>query len=268
MIQTNPPSTGGLAAALQPFVDDQTMAGAVMLVGSKDKILALEAVGWADLAAKKPMTVESYFWIASMTKAMTASLVLMLVDEGKVNLDDPVEKYLPEFKGQPVVTKDDPTPRPPKHPITIREILSNTSGLPFRSSLENSLLDRLPLGEVVASYAREPLLFEPGTIYSYANSGFGTGARIVEVVSGKAYENFLQERLLDPLGMSDTTFWPSSEQVGRLAEAYTGREGTVGLHAMQIDQLTYPLDKKENRYPMPAGGLFASAADVGRFCRL
>ena len=127
---------------------------------------------------------------------------MMLVDEGKVKLDDPVEKYLPEFKGQMVVDPTDPThtPHPAKHPIIIREIMSHTSGIPFRPLDETGPLDTRPLAKEVAVYASHPLIFQPGTAYSYSNAGIGTAARIVEVVSGTPYETFLQQRLFDPLG--------------------------------------------------------------------
>jgi CubicO group peptidase (beta-lactamase class C family) len=261
------PSHGGLAAALQPFVDDQTMAGAVVLVASRDRILSLEAVGWSDLAAKKPMAVDDFFWIASMTKAMTACAVMMLVDEGRVKVEDPVEKYLPEFKGQVVAIKDEP-PRPPSHPIQIREILSNTSGLPFRSEIEQGVLDSRTVAEAVASYAKTPLLSDPGTAYLYSNAGFNTAARIIEVVTGQSYEQFMQERLFDPLGMSETTFWPSADQLRRLAKSYDGKEGATGLHEISVDQLTYPLDDRVKRFPMAAGGLFSPAIDVAKFCQM
>ena len=105
------PGEKGLAAGLQPFVDQHTLAGAVVLVASKDKVLSLEAVGYSDVAAKKPMRTDDLFWIASMSKPMTATALMMLVDEGKVNVDDPVEKYLPEFKGQMLVAEQDGRPR-------------------------------------------------------------------------------------------------------------------------------------------------------------
>src|SRR5580658_10496342 len=128
-----------VAPVLQPFVDSHSLAGAVTLVASKDKVLSLETVGWADIAAKKPMTADTLFWIASMSKPITGTALTLLIDEGKVNPDDPVEKYLPEFRGQMVVaSKDDSTVllKRPKHPITVRNVLSHTSGLPFRSSVE------------------------------------------------------------------------------------------------------------------------------------
>src|SRR6266849_1779914 len=120
------------SAALQPFVDAGTLAGAVTLVADKDKVLSLEAVGFADIAAKKPMKTDALFWIASQSKPITAAALMMLVDEGKVKLDDPVEKYLPEVKDLQVAVEEEkgkpPMLRKPRHPITVREILSHTSG--------------------------------------------------------------------------------------------------------------------------------------------
>jgi CubicO group peptidase (beta-lactamase class C family) len=269
-IAQTPSSSGGLAAKLQPFVDDGSMAGAVMLVATKDKILDLEAVGYSDLAAKTPMTTGDLFWIASMSKAMTASALMMLVDEGKVSVDDPVEKYLPEFKGQMVLDPKDPTktPHPASHPITIREILSHTSGLPFRPLGEKGPLDTRPLAKEIAVYASRPLVSDPGTKYAYANAGINTGARIVEVVSGMPYEQFMQQRLFDPLGMRDTTFWPNADQLKHLAKSYNADSGAMKLKEIPLDQLTYPLDDRSKRFPMPAGGLFSTAIDVARFCQM
>jgi len=145
-------STGAIAARLQPFVDDHTMAGAVVLVASKDKVVDLEAVGYADLAAKRPMSTNDLFWIASMTKPLTATALMMLVDEGKVNVNDPVEKYVAAFKGQMFMAKRDDNHallKKPQHPILVREILTHTSGLPFSSPIENPAGDQLPLATAV-----------------------------------------------------------------------------------------------------------------------
>jgi CubicO group peptidase (beta-lactamase class C family) len=261
-------STGVLAAKLQPLVDDGTIPGAVMLVASKDEILDFAAIGWSDLAAKRPMAADAFFWIASMAKSMTGAAFMMLVDEGKVSLDDPVEKFLPGFKGQKVVLKDDPAPRPANHPILIREILSHSSGLPFRSEAEAGTLDRLPLAEAVDTYATTPLMWQPGTDYAYSNAGINTAGRIIEVLSGMSYEKFMDERLFHPLGMKDTTFWPNAEQLQRQAKAYQPQPNPLRLEEVKIEQLTYPLDKKAGRYPMPAGGLFSTAPDVARFCQM
>lgn len=263
-------STRGVAAVLQPFVDRHALAGAVTLVADKDKVLSLEAVGYADVAARKPMTTDSLFWIASQSKSITATAFMMLVDEGKVKLDDPVEKYLPEFKGIWVTAERDNNHlllKKPRHPITVREILSHTSGLPFASAMEQPTLDLLPLRVAVRSYAMTPLLFEPGSKYQYSNAGINTAGRIIEVVSGMPYEKFLDRRLFEPLGMKDTTFWPDGEQLKRLARSYRPNAGKDDLEEVKIGQLKYPLNDR-SRQPMPAGGLFSTAADVGRFCQM
>jgi len=256
-----------IAAALQPFVDSHTLAGAVTLVADKDRVLALDTVGFADIAAKKPMTKDAIFWIASMSKPITATAFMMLVDEGKVSIDDPVEKYLPEFKGQQVAAGPDGKLKAPAHPITVRNILSHTSGLPFKSPVETPTLDLFPLAERVKSYAKLALQFEPDSKYQYANAGINTAGRIIEVVSGMSYERFLQERLFTPLGMKDTTFTPNAAQIARIAKSYKPNDAKNGLEETTIGQLKYPLDDPD-RQPMPAGGLFSTAADLARFCQM
>jgi CubicO group peptidase (beta-lactamase class C family) len=268
---------------LQPLADNHTIAGAVTLVANRDHTVYLQTVGFRDLSAKAPMPANALFWIASTSKPMTVTALMMLVDEGKVNLNDPVEKYLPEFKGQmvrpahadstpaaqgaPDLQKPSP-PVPANHPILVREILSHTSGLPFRSAIQSGALDLLPLQDAVRSFAAEPLLFQPGTDYLYSNEGINTAARMIEVVSGIPYERFMQERLFDPLGMKDTTFWPNAEQISRLAKTYKLDAQTKDLIEVPIHQLTYPLNDRQHRYPMPAGGLFSTAEDVSKFCRM
>ena len=260
-----------VVSAVQPFVDSRKLAGAVMLVASKDKVLCLETVGWADIAGRRPMRTDTLFWIASQSKPMTAAALMMLVDEGKVSLDDPVEKYLPEFKGQMLAVERDTEHvllRKPEHPITVREALSHTSGLPFSSPMEQPTLDSLPLRVAVRSYALMPLQFAPGSKYQYSNAGINTAARIVEVVSGRPYEVFMAERLFKPLGMKDTTFWPSARQVRRLAKSYKPNQSKDTLEETTVTQLHYPLTDPRTRYPMPAGGLFSTATDVARFCQM
>lgn len=307
-----------IGQVLQPFIDSHSLAGAVTLVSSKDKVLSLDSVGFADISAKKPMNADSVFWIASMSKPITATALMLLVDEGKVNIDDPVEKYLPEFRGQMIVASkktweylvvdkskdgrnldefgrdgwelvavsaiippfyyfkrpagsDDTSVffrRAPKHPITVKNVLSHTSGLPFRSAVEQPTLDGRPLREAVLSYALTPLDFEPDTKYQYSNAGINTAGRIIEVVSGMPFEQFVEERLFHPLGMKDTTFWPNEEQTARLAKSYRPNAAKTDLEEIQIGQLLYPLSDRSRRYPMPAGGYFSTAGDVGRFCQM
>jgi CubicO group peptidase (beta-lactamase class C family) len=260
-----------ISAALQPFVDSHSLAGAVTLVASSNNILAVNCAGYSDVGAKKAMQPDSMFWIASQSKSMTAAAFMMLVDEGKVYVDDPVEKYLPEFKGQMLIAEHNGEKTvlvKPSHPIVIREVLSHTSGLPFSSRVEEPTLDGLPLREAVMSYALSPLQFEPGTKYQYANAGINTAARIIEVVSGMPYEDFMRERLFKPLGMKDTTFWPTEKQVRRIAKSYKPNEAKTDLEEIKISQLHYPLSDHTVRFPMPAGGLFSTAQDVGKFCQM
>ena len=264
-----PPASS--AKVLQPFVDRHELAGAVALVADEDKVLSIETVGFADVEAGKPMKADSAFWIASQSKGITAAAVMMLVDEGKITLDDPVEKHLPEFRGQMVIAEKDGDHvllRKPSHSITIREVLSHVSGLPFRSAIEEPTLDALPLAAAVRSYAMTPLQTEPGTHYQYSNAGINTAARIIEVVTGKKYEDFMDERLFKPLGMTDTTFWPNAEQISRLAKSYRPNAKKDGLVEFPFGQMLYPLDDRARRFPMPAGGLFSTARDTALFCQM
>jgi CubicO group peptidase (beta-lactamase class C family) len=278
-----------IAPLLQSLVDKQVIAGAVALVVDKDSTLALEAVGSASLRTKRPMRADDLFWIASMTKPLTATALMMLVDEGKVALGDSVEKYLPEFKGQLVAVGDGPS-HPPAHTITIREIMSHTSGL-VRAG-DPVFRNTYVLKDWVAKCGTTPLIREPGTKYEYNNSGINTGGRIIEVVSGLPYAVFMQRRLFDPLGMKDTTFWPTEAQAARLA--HTARRAKdkqsleevefdkgvtpalierLGLGAkvpapmiadMGIGQITY----YGHHFTEPAGGLYSTAADLGAFCQM
>lgn len=266
--QTDFPSP--IAASLMPFVEAHKLAGSVLLVASDADILAHEAVGFADLSKSIPMKRDTIFWIASMTKPITSAALMMLVEEDRLNLNDPVERYLPEFKGQKLAIDQNYPAAPqrqPRHPITIREILSHTSGLPFRSSIEWPTLDRHPLTTSVKSYARENLLFEPGSKYGYSNEGTNTAGRIVEVISGQPYHEFLKERLLRPLQMTETTFIPSAAQVERQAKCYSPAPARTHLEEIPIEFLSYPLSDP-TRHPFPGGGLFSAATDIARFCQM
>ena len=264
-------TAGSLAQTIQPFVDRGELAGAVALVADRDGTIALETAGFADLSTRRPMAADTLFWIASQTKPMTAVAVMMLVDEGRLSLDDPVDKYLPEFRDQMLITEESRDRRvlgKPARAVTIRDTLSHVSGMPFQSPMETPTLDGLPLAAAVRSYAMTPLLTEPGTAFRYSNAGINTAARVLEVVSGLAYETFMQQRLFDPLGMKDTTFWPSGTQGERLAKSYRPNEAKDGLVETPVSQLIYPLDDRNRRFAMPAGGLFSTAGDTALFCRM
>ena len=258
-----------VAAKLQPFVDRHQIAGAVTLIGTKDEVVSVETVGAADIGAGRPMPPDAVFWIASMSKSVTGTAVMMLVDEGKLNVDDPVEKYLPEFKGLMVVAEHDDDHvllRKPSHPLTLRSLLTHTGGLVGHTVLEPRV-DVLSLRENVLVYPLVPLQFEPGARYGYSNAGINTLGRIVEVVSGLSFDEFLRQRLFAPLGMKYTTFLPDADQLKRIAKSYRPNAAMTGLEEVPIDQLTYPLSNRA-RGVSPAGGLFSTAQDMYRLGRM
>ena len=287
--RTAPKSAQPLAAVLQSLVDKHIVPGAVALVASKDKVLAMATSGFSSLATNEPMRDDCVFWIASMSKSLTGTALMMLVDEGKVSLDDPVEKYLPEFKDQ-VVEQEGIERHPPAHPISVREIMSHTSGLVLAS--DPTLKKTQSLAENVAAYAARPLRHEPGTKYEYNNCGINTGGRIIEVVSGMPYAEFMQTRLFTPLGMKDTTFWPNAGQAKRLAHSARLSADKSGLEEVKLDpnvpaaaivrlsegaEVPAPIIAEigfgiaasyAKHYGEPAGGFFSTARDLGALCQM
>jgi CubicO group peptidase (beta-lactamase class C family) len=261
----------GIAQAIQPFIERGEIAGAVALVTDRDNTIYIQSFGQANLAAKRPMAPEALFWIASMSKPITAIAVMMLVDEGKIKLDDPVERYLPGFTAK-IVQVDDGGKKVALHapatPITLRHLLSHTSGLPFSSAIENPVLDTFPLSVRTDSYALTSLQSEPGTRYLYSNAGINTAGRVVEAVSGMPFENFLKQRLFDPLGMNDTTFFPDNTQLARLAASYRFNDQDRSLIEIPLERLHNPGFIITRRHAIPAGGLFSTANDMGRLARM
>jgi len=256
---------GPMGQALQPFVDKGQLAGGVFILATKNKIIEEDAVGYRDLDAKAPEKTDDLFWIASQSKSMTCSVLMMLVDEGKLTVDDPVENYLPEFKDQKVHDPSAPGGKADLvRPVKLRDLMTHTSGLPFSAPMETPTLDVSPLADRVKAYAQLDLMTQPGTKYSYANAGVNTIGRVIEVVTGEKYEDVMNERLFKPLGMTDTTFFPTHDQLGRLAQTYAPKPGLVKT---TLGQLHYPLDGP-GRYPMPAGGLFSTAEDTPKFLQM
>lgn len=240
---------------MQEFVDHGTAAGFVTLVARHGKVASLEAIGWQDLQTHAPMQTATLFQIMSMTKPVTCATVMTLVDDGRISINDPVEKYLPEFKGQKLKSGDAPA-----RPITIRDLMTHTSGVPAGSSKG---FDRTvhSLAEVVADAAQQPIEFEPGSKWSYSNNGIATLGRILEVLYGKPFEQVVKEKIFDPLGMRDTSFWISQDRVTRLATLYTEEQGKL------VPAHTDPL-RKGWKYPMPEGGIYSTAPDLFRFYQM
>lgn len=256
-----------LADSMQPFVEKHLIAGAVMMAGLADHVPAPETVGDADIAAKTPMRPDTLFWIASNSKQITAAALMLLVDAGKVALDDPVAHYLPEFQGQMVVAEEDDGHRllrKPVRPVIVRDLVSHIGGLlPW---FHDGRLNVGSLRERALACALTPLRFEPGTRWEYGNGGFEVAGRIIESVCGEAFDRDVRTRLFEPLEMTDTTFWPTGEQLQRLAAPCAPASDGTGLVNASLP-FTEPLSELSGS-PSPGGGLFSTALDCYAFCRM
>jgi CubicO group peptidase (beta-lactamase class C family) len=254
---------------MQPFVDQGEISGVVTVVGRKDAIVSYDAIGLQNLETRTPMAKDTIFRIASMTKPITAIGIMILADEGKLKLEDPVEKYLPEFRGQMLVAergRDTMTLKKPARPITLRDLLTHTSGLPagFGPGLGELYLKRNhTLAEGVMALSQRPLDFEPGSKWSYCNAGIDTLGRIIEVVSQQFYEDFLRARIFAPLGMTETTFYPNTAQLERAAVTYGKQNGKLGPTPNTI--IGSP---NGARYAVPAGGLYSTGADLAKLYQM
>ena len=234
-----------IPARMKAFVADGTAAGFVTLIARHGQVVSLEAVGYQNREAKTPMRTDSLFQIQSMTKPVTCAAFMILMEGGRLSLIDPVEKYLPEFKGKKAA---------------IRDLMTHTSGIAgtLPKGFEKSAHT---LAEVVSAGAAQPAEFEPGAKWSYNNTGIATLGRIVEVLSGQTYEGFMQIEILNRLGMKDTHFFLPDAKRNRLATVYTDDHGV--LKRSDLDPF-----REGNRYPGPEGGLYSTAQDMARFYQM
>ncbi len=253
------PESPGVAAAMQSMVDAHEIAGAVTLVATGDRIVHLGATGFADVAKRSPMTPDAMFWIASMTKPVTGVAILMLQDDGKLNVNDPIAKYIPEFAALKT-----PSGKPAN--LTIAQLLNHTSGL------ADPKLAATVSVKTLQDYARvclsEPMQFEPGTAWRYTSSGFNVAGLIVEIAGGQPFETFLQERLFAPLGMTDTTFYPDEAHQNRLARSYRANPAAGTLTVQSGFGSFGPMPTPGHAIALGAGGLFSTASDYARFCQM
>ncbi len=266
-----PPATAGktgmdtarlarIPARMQQFVEAGTIAGVITLVQRHGEIAALNAVGYADIETKKLMTTETIVSIMSMTKPFVSVCIAMMAEEGKLAINDPVEKYLPEFKGQ----------KGGSRAITLRDLLTHTSGLATQPPKEMGnffqTMDRT-LAEAVKVYATTALDFEPGAKWQYSNMGIDTLGRIVEVVSGKRFDRFLEERIFRPLGMSDSFIFPPPEKLARIAQVHNYKDGQLS----KSKDLFYQGDPEVRRntvFSAPSYGMYSTARDLARFYQM
>ena len=252
------PEMKSVTGRMDAFVKSGEIAGAVTLIASPEKIIHLSSVGLSDIETRKLMTPDAVFWIASMTKPITGTAVMMMQEEGKLSVDDPVSKYLPEFRN----LKD---AKGGEVSITIKECLTHSSGLSEVSLEETAKV--ATLAELMPLIVAKPLKFAPGSKWEYCQTGINTAARIVEVVSGKSFPEFLQQRLFDPLGMQDTSFYPNENMIERIASSYR-RNADGGLEKTGISFLGGKSFADRNRYPRANGGLFSTAGDYAKFARM
>ena len=251
----NPSQLAEIPAAMEAEVVAHRTAGAVTLVLQDGKVIHHGATGMADREKSIAMTETHLFWIASMTKSISVTAIMTLVDEGKLSLDVPASKWLPQLAEVKLANGSAPS-----RPITLRDLMSHTSGLAFPPRKADDGAQSLK-GYTLA-LVKAPLAFEPGTDYEY---GFGitVAGRIAEIVSGQAFDVFLQERLLDPLGMKDTTFHPDDRLRARIAKSYKTVEEGDGLVAAHNSFITS--EATVRRMTEPSGGLFSTAADLAKF---
>jgi len=265
----DPERLARIPARMKQFVERGSVAGTVTLVARHGTVASLEATGYQDLEKKIPMRTDSIFQIMSMTKPVTAIGIMLLVEEGRLGLNDPVERHLPEFRGQWVIDSkpDDKTrilKRSPR-PITVRDLLTHTSGMagvPPEGMKELLFkLDR-SLADAVLVYSQQPLEFDPGKKWSYSNTGIATLGRIIEVISGMPYEKFLESRIFQPLGMKDTFIFPPEDKKPRIAMVYKlegGKLKPATVETLAGDPWIY---RKGAKYSMPEGGLYSTASDL------
>ena len=263
---------------MQRHIDAHDISGAVTLVARKGQIAWFHAQGLMDIEANKPMQKDAIFRVFSMSKPVCGVAILMLLEEGKVRLNDPVSKFIPEFKGSKVAVVQDrpanaPASDPPKYytipaarEITIQDLLTHVSGLASggrASSYElPGLIDMIggrTLADMMPKFAAAPLDFQPGSRWSYSPlAGFDTLGRVVEVASGMTFDQFLRQRIFTPLGMKTTAFHPGDDRWPSVVTAYHRADGT-------LTKTQTPNRLQSKTYFSGAGGLVSTAEEYAQF---
>lgn len=256
---------------LKPFVEHRELAGAVALAADAKGVLAAAAVGWKDMDTKVPLAEDTVFWVASQTKPITAAALLMLVDRGLVNVDDPVSKFIPEFAQLQVAEGPEGGPqtlRPARETMLIRHLLMHSAGIGTKTKFDGPTFDFHPISVRAKAHANEPLQWDPGAKARYSNGAYTVLGYLVELISGEPYGEFLEKHIFEPLGMKDTTFWPSDAQCARMMTPYRTDEAWTKLTPAKITILATPLHDRVKRHPTAQLGLFSTAQDLARFYRM
>ena len=260
--------------ALQPSVDSGDLNGYICIF-FKDGVQELTCSGYADMETKRPITLDDHFMMCSQTKGFSGLSIAMLIEDGKLGLDDPVEKYLPEFKNLWIreSSKDGvQTLVKAKNTLTVRMCLNHTGGFPFELpnyKLMGGCARRMPLRSVAATAAAMPLVCEPGTKFGYSNLGIDVGAAIVEVITGMRWEEFLQKRVFDPLEMTETTFWPTEKQLANRIQVYkVSKDQPISLLKLDSNVIMQPPFGDDRVFPSAGAGLWTTARDQYKFYKM
>jgi CubicO group peptidase (beta-lactamase class C family) len=262
-------------AAMARLVDEKQVAGLVTLLERHGKIVHFNAAGKLDVRKPDPLQKDSIFRIYSMTKPITGVAMMMLYEEGKWRLDDPVTRYIPEFARLKVYAgkNDDGSPKleDAKRSMTMRELMTHTGGLGYvlnaNNPVDKMIIDanvlnaRAPLQDMITGLAKIPLLAQPGTRWSYS-IGVDVQGYLVEKFSGQPFAEFVRTRIFEPLGMKDTAFYVPKEKLLRLAQVHTGAGANLAVDENRPDATLVPAG------PSGGGGLFSTAADYARFCEM
>ena len=254
------------AEAVKPYIESGELPG-IISIFCKDNLQETVCAGWADVDQKRPITMDNLFMQCSQTKGFCGVTIAILVEEGKISLDDPVSKYLPEFKNLKVrVNKNKVVPA--KNTLTIRMVMNHTGGFGFEIPTKSKKgWPGLSLRDTAKEAASIPLYFEPGTKAKYSNTGIDIGAAVVEVVTGKPWEVFLKERVLDPLGMKNSTFNPSDEQLKNSISLYVVKKGKKAVFRKFNSAMPLP-HNGPNVHPSAGAGLWTTAADQLKFYKM
>jgi methyl acetate hydrolase len=260
---------------LQPYVDSRQLPGAIS-VFYKDGVQETACIGYADVSQKRPIGMENVFMQCSQTKGFCGVTIAKLVEEGRISLDDPVSKYLPEFAVLWVldVSNDSTmTLRKAKNVLTVLMVLNHTGGFPFEISAKRSDVrgggwsGGAPLRQTASIAAASPIMFEPGTRELYSNTGIDIGAAIVEVVTGMKWEAYLKQEVLDPLGMKSTWFWPTDKQLESKIELYAYKKDAPAEWVEEMGWQQRPYNDS-HVFASAGAGLWTTANDQLKFYKM
>ena len=261
--------------ALQPFVDSGQLAGAIS-VFYKDGVQETCCIGYADVSQQRRINMDNVFMQCSQTKGFCGVTIAKLVEENKLSLDDPVSKYLPEFKElwiQEYNKEGVRMLRKAKNVLTVRMVLNHTGGFPFEISAKRNDVrgggwsGGAPIRQVASIAAASPIMFEPGTRITYSNTGIDIGAAIVEVITGMKWENYLKQEVLDPLGMKSTWFWPSDKQLKTKIELYETQKDAPAKWVEEMGWQQRPYNDA-HVFASAGAGLWTTATDQLKFYKM